>query len=67
MLLGESCIYKENYYPPGWRVIARKLKDGSIYDKNGLCISFYQSGCFTVVNENIVPLRKMEKDFKMLG
>lgn len=51
-----------DYYPDGWHVTARKLKNGK-FDKKGLKISFYQDGCFTVVNENVPVVRKMVMTF----
>lgn len=49
-------------YPDGWHIIAKKLNNGK-FDKNGLEVSFYQSGCFTVVNKNIPVIRKMKNTF----
>lgn len=50
-------------YPDGWHITAKKLKNGK-FDKDGLKISFYQSGCFTVTHEYIPVLRKMKQSFK---
>lgn len=35
-------------YPDGYKIICKKLKDGK-YDSEGAEITFYQSGCFSVV------------------
>jgi hypothetical protein len=49
-------------FPDGWHVTAKKLNKGK-FDECGEEISFYQSGSFTVVNENIPAIRKMKKTF----
>lgn len=48
-----------DYYRDGWNVTAVKLKNGK-YDKKGLNVRFYQSGSFTVVNENVPVIRKLK-------
>ncbi len=50
-------------YPDGWHVTAKKLKQGK-YDQKGKKITFYQSGCFTAMNENVPVIRKMKETFK---
>lgn len=45
-------------YPDGHHVFCKALKNGK-YDKNGIEINFYQSGSFTCMIENIIPIRKM--------
>lgn len=35
-------------YPDGYKIICKKLKDGK-YDSEGAEVTFYQSGCFSVV------------------
>ena len=50
-------------FPDGHKVIAQKLKDGK-YDPNGIEISFYQSGSFTVMHTEEIPvIRKMKMEF----
>jgi len=49
-------------YPDGHYVVCKQLKDG-VYDEDGLEISFYQSGCFTVEIPYIRTLRKMKMVF----
>ena len=46
---------KNDPYPDGWSIKAEKLDDPNIR------ISFYQSGCFTTTNKNIVITGKAEK------
>ena len=48
-------------YPDGWHIQARKLnKDGS-YNPTGVEIEFYQSGAFTVVNEDVPVVGKLHR------
>lgn len=49
-------------YPDGWHVEAKKLKNGK-FDEKGEEISFYQSGCFTAMNEDVPVVRKMKSNF----
>lgn len=51
-----------DYCPSGHLVKAKKLKNGK-FDKDGLKISFYQTGSFTATNENVEILRKMTMGF----
>lgn len=48
-------------YPDGWHVRARKLADDGCYDPLGVMISFFQSGCFSVVNKEIPVVSRMER------
>lgn len=49
-----------DYYPDGFHVYAQKLKDGE-YDPDGLKITFYQSGCFTIVKPYVDVKKRMKK------
>ena len=49
-------------YPDGWCVTCKKLKNEA-WDKDGLVVSFYQSGCFTAMIEDIEPIRRLEMSF----
>jgi hypothetical protein len=50
-------------YPDGYKVYCKKLKDGK-FDKDGTEVSFYQSGSFTAMIENIAPIRKMQAKYE---
>lgn len=49
-------------YPDGHHVFCKALKDGK-YNENGVEISFYQSGSFTCMITDIVPIRNMTMKF----
>lgn len=51
-------------YPDGYHVVARKLNKDGKYNPNGKEINFYQSGCFSVVNEHVQVVRTMKELFK---
>lgn len=55
---------QNDVYPDGWNVICKKLTPEGKYDENGLEVSFYQSGCFTVIHKpnTIIPIRKMKME-----
>lgn len=73
-LCGEYIVTKTNtqgggyghgnmdYYPNGWHITAVKLKDGA-YDPDGQVITFYQSGAFTAMNEDVPVLRTLKQNF----
>ncbi len=46
-------------FPDGYHVVAVKLDLTDQYNTDGLKIHFYQSGCFTIINEDIVVKRKL--------
>lgn len=50
-------------YPDGWKVLAKKLSEGGEWDHDGVHISFYQSGSFTVVNKDIPVKGKLKMKF----
>jgi hypothetical protein len=50
-------------YSDGHLVKAIKLNNGK-FDKKGLKISFYQTGSFTAMNEEVKVLRTMKMEFK---
>lgn len=47
-------------YSDGWKVYAKKLKNGK-WDDKGLEISFYQSGSFTAMIKRKIPVIKRMK------
>ena len=61
---GGTGMGPHDVYPDGWKVIARKLKRDGTYNPEGRIISFYQSGCFTAMNEYVPRIRKMKMTFK---
>jgi len=50
-------------YPSGHKVYCQALKDGK-YDRNGVRVSFYQSGCFTCMITDIKPVRTLKKELR---
>lgn len=50
-------------YPDGWYITARQLLESGSYNSKGRRISFYQSGCFTVMHERVSVIRKMTATF----
>lgn len=50
-------------YPDGHNVYCQKLNSDGSFDSDGLKISFYQSGCFAFMIEDIAPVRKMKMIF----
>lgn len=72
--LGEYVVYQtskegggtghgpNDVYPDGHLVKAIKLNNGK-FDKRGLKISFYQTGSFTAMNEDVPVIRKMKMGF----
>lgn len=46
-----------DYYPDGWHVHAVRLINGVPSTEKKDVIHFYQSGCFTAVNENIKAIK----------
>jgi hypothetical protein len=60
---GGTGMGPHDVYPDGWHVTAKKLKNGR-WDENGIEISFYQSGCFTAMNEKVPVIRTMKMRFE---
>lgn len=56
-----------DYYPDGWRIVARRLKGDGTYDPKGEVISFYMSGSFSCKLEpgdvQIVEKKQMQVQF----
>jgi hypothetical protein len=53
-----------DYYPDGWCVTAKQLTKDGLFSLKGTVISFYQSGCFTVMHTEKIPvIRKMQMTF----
>ena len=48
-------------YPDGWHIRARKLNEDGSYNPTGVEIEFYQSGAFTVVNEDVPVVGKLHR------
>lgn len=48
-----------DYYPDGWEITARKLAPDGTFDPNGTKVSFFQTGCFTVMLPKVPVLRRM--------
>lgn len=47
-------------YPDGHRVFCKRIKDDNTIDEFEPQISFYQTGCFTVMLVDIEPIRKVK-------
>ena len=75
MFIGEYCVIETSmtggsyaqgydYYPDGYMVRCKKLKDGLV-DENGIEVSFYQSGSFTVVikPDEIQAIRQISQKY----
>lgn len=57
---GQDNIGLGSYYPNGHRVIAQKMNNSNIV------VSFYQTGSFTCMIENIKPIGKAIPKWKMV-
>ena len=53
-------------YPNGWHIVARRLSKDNSYNPLGELITFYQSGCFTCMVEEVNVVGKMQPMFVML-
>ncbi|MFE6075622.1 hypothetical protein ACFVQB_14215 [Paenibacillus sp. NPDC057886] len=51
-----------DYYPNGHKVYCRKLNNQR-WDANEIEVNFYQTGSFTAMIQDIVPIRKMNMSF----
>jgi hypothetical protein len=60
---GGSTGYPGDFYPDGWHVTARRLSDDRKYNPDGELISFYQSGCFNCMVEEVEVIGRMKKSF----
>lgn len=63
---GGTGMGRNDVYPDGHHVVAKKLNVKGEYTDKGMEISFYQSGCFTAMiePETIKVVRKMKMGFK---
>ncbi len=55
---------REEGYPDGWFIVAKKLNSDGTYNEAGTKINFYQSGAFSIVNEYVPVIRKMAVIYK---
>ncbi|PZT57359.1 hypothetical protein [Paenibacillus silvae] len=51
-----------DYYPNGHRVFCKKLNNQQ-WDANEIEVNFYQTGSFTAMIQDILPVRKMSMSF----
>jgi hypothetical protein len=52
-------------YPDGWHVVAKRLKEGRVWNSEGEEIMFYMSGCFTnlILSQDVEVVGKMKIGF----